>query len=297
MIKWGINMLHTIKNEYISITVSELGAELNSIILAGKELIWQGDARWWTGHAPILFPVVGALEDGSYMHDGSVYSLNNHGFARRSLFTLVKKTERMIVFSLCDSNDTRNVYPFEFELVVRYKLSSRSVYTSYQVMNKSSKEMFFSIGGHPAFNCPLYQGEIFEDYEIIFNDYETAGNHVISENGLVSNEKMPFFNNTNKIPLDYELFNKHETLVFSNLNSTAATLRSCRTGKGVTMDFTGFPYFAIWTKPGAPFVCLEPWHGVDDSPISTGVLRDKTGIVRLSRNAEFSCGFTITPIA
>jgi len=290
-------MLHTIKNDGISVTVNELGAEISSIIHAGNELLWQGDAEWWTGRAPVLFPVVGKLKGWLYMYDGKQYSLKNHGFARRSKFTLVDKTERMVAFSLCDSAETRNVYPFEFELIVKYELSGPSVRTGFQVINRSAGDMFFSIGGHPAFNCPLDRGGVFEDYEIIFNEKETAGNHIINEDGLVSDDAAPFFNDDNKIPLEYGLFDKYQTLVFSSLKSTTATLRSRRTGAGVVMDFAGFPYFAVWTIPGAPYVCLEPWCGVDDSPASTGVLSDKTGIIKLSADSEHNCGFTITPIA
>ena len=291
-------MLHTINNEDISIKVSELGAELNSIVFAGKELLWQGDAKWWTGRAPILFPFVGKLKDGSYAHDGERYSIkNNHGFARRSEFALISKTESTIALSLCDSDETKNVYPFDFELIVEYELSGRSVHTCIYVANKSASDMFFSVGGHPALNCPLNSGEVFEDYEIVFNKKEIAGNHVIDENGLVSRDTAPFFDNSNKIPLDYALFAKHGTLVFSNLRSTAATLRSRKTGAGVTMDFAGFPYFAVWTKPGAPFVCLEPWCGVDDPPESTGMLSEKNGIIKLSEDSDFTCAFSITPIA
>ena len=157
--------------------------------------------------------------------------------------------------------------------------------------------MFFSIGGHPAFRCPLDQDEKFKEYEILLNKKETAGNHIISESGFVLDDTAQFFNNTNQIPLNYELFNRFETVVFSNLKSTKATLRSYKTGAGAEMDFTGFPYFAIWTKPGAPFVCLEPWCGVDDSPKSSGVLREKTGIIKLSSKSNYTCGFSITPIA
>jgi len=291
-------MLHTIKNEYVSIEVNELGAELSSVVYAGKELLWQGDAKWWTGRAPILFPVVGKLKNGAYVHNGKKYILkNNHGFARRSEFTLVGKTEDTVTLSLRDNCDTRSVYPFGFELRITYKLSGRSIHTCFQVRNRSSGDMFFSLGGHPAFNCPLDLGEVFEDYEIVLNEYETVGNYIIDENELVSNETSPFFDDTNTIPLDYGLFAEYGTLVFSNLRSTTATLRSRKTGAGVVMDFTGFPYFAVWTKPGAPFICLEPWCGVDDPPNSTGILSEKTGIIKLSMNSEYTCSFSVTPIA
>jgi len=289
-------MLYTIQNEFLSVSANNQGAELYSVICGDTELLWQGVPEWWTGRAPILFPVVGKLKGGSYLHDGIQYMLpQNHGFARRNKFTPVSNSEDAITFSLCDNKETRSVYPFEFELIVTYELSGRSLHTGFKVTNKSDVDMYFSIGGHPAFNCPIFQDETFEDYEIVFNENETAGTHIITEEGLVSDEMVPFFNNSNQIPLNHELFRKYQTLVFSNLKSTSVTLRSRKTGAGVTLDFTGFPYFGVWQPPGASFVCLEPWQGVDDSPVSAGNLRDKTGIVRLASKSEHTCGFTITP--
>ena len=155
--------------------------------------------------------------------------------------------------------------------------------------------MYFSIGGHPALNCPLFPGEIFEDYKIVFNENETTGTHIITKDGLRLDETIPFFNNSSQILLSHELFQKYQTLVFSNLKSTSATLKSCKTGAGVTLEFTGFPYFAVWQPPGAPFVCFEPWQGIEDSPDSGENLCDKKGIIRLASGSEHTCGYSITP--
>jgi len=293
-------MLYTIQNEFLSVSADDHGAELHSVICEGKEFLWQGDPQWWAGHAPILFPFVGKLKDGIYKHDGKQYTWQqNHGFARRNKFTCTENSKDAVTFSLRDNESTRNIYPFEFELLVTYKLMGPSLHTGLKVTNKSNVDMYFSIGGHPAFNCPLIQGETrienLEDYEIVFNENETAGIHLITNEGLTTDETTPFFNNSNQIPLNKELFEKYQTLVFSNLKSTAATLRSRRTGAGVTLGFSGFPYFGIWQPPGAPFVCLEPWQGIDDSPASTGNLRDKKGIMSLASKAEHSCVFTLTP--
>ena len=286
-------MYYTIKNEFMTVKVEEQGAELQSVLCNGTEYLWQGDAQWWTGRAPILFPIIGKLKGGAYRLDGKQYTLANHGFARRSKFMLAGKSEETITFSLSDSEDTRSIYPFAFELLATYELSGRSLRTKFQVNNKAGTDMYFSIGGHPAFNCPLFEGETLEDYEIIFNEKETAGTHIITE-GLVSDQLAPFLNESNLITLSNDLFSKYQTIVLSNLKSTIVTLRSRNNGKGVTMDFSGFPYFGIWAPPGAPFVCLEPWQGVDDSPVAEGNLREKTGTIRLPSGAEHSCSFTIS---
>jgi galactose mutarotase-like enzyme len=154
--------------------------------------------------------------------------------------------------------------------------------------------MYFSIGGHPAFNCPLFADETFEDYEIIFNEKETAGTHIVTEEGLVLDDAASFFDESNLIPLNYDLFRKYETLIFSNLKSTTAVLRSRKTGAEVAMDFSGFPYYGIWTPPGAPFICLEPWCGVNDSPTTTGNLHEKTGIIKLPAKSERSYEFVVS---
>jgi galactose mutarotase-like enzyme len=154
--------------------------------------------------------------------------------------------------------------------------------------------MYFSIGGHPAFNCPLFKGEAFEDYDIVFSEKENVGTHIITEEGLVSDKMAPFLSESSTIPLDYDIFRKYQTLVFSKMKSSTVTLRSHKTGLGVTVDFSGFSYFGIWTPPDAPFICLEPWQGVDDSPVAVGDLRDKTGTVRLAAGEEYTCGFTIS---
>jgi len=298
------NILHTIKNDFLSVSADEEGAELQSVICGGTELLWQGDPKWWAGRAPILFPFVGKLKEGLYIHNGKQYSWpQNHGFARRNKFSFAGSSPDTISFSFCGNDTTKSVYPFEYELHVTYKLAGRSLYTGFKVTNKSDEDMYFSIGGHPAFNCPLIQsesedgvlGETLEDYEIVFSENETAGTHIITKEGLASNEMAPFFDNSSQIPLSHELFDKYQTLVFSNLKSRVVTLRSRRTGAGVTMDFTGFPYFGIWQPPGAPFVCLEPWQGIDDLPVSTGNLAEKTGIIRLAPESEHTCSFTLTP--
>ena len=291
-------MLYTIQNEFLTALVDDQGGELHSVKFGSTELLWQGDPKWWTGHAPILFPVIGTLRNASYLHNGKQYVLKqNHGFARRSKFSLVNHSDEQVTFSLCDNEETRAVYPFEFELLVTYKLSNSSLYTDLVVTNKSDENMYFSIGGHPAFNCPLLHEENFEDYELVFNENETIGTHIVTEEGFVLDEMVPIFNDSNRISLGHELFQKYQTLVFSNLKSTEVSIKSRKTGAGVTMDFTGFPYFGVWQPPGAPFVCLEPWQGIEDSPNSSENLCNKKGIIRLGSKSEYQCGFTITPLS
>ena len=288
-------MNHTIQNEFLTVTASELGAELQSIIFDGTQYLWQGNPEFWTGRAPILFPIVGKLRGGAMLYDGNKYIMKNHGICRDAVFNMIKKTDDSITFSLCDNIVTKEVYPFDFELFVTYKLVESTLATQLQVTNKYSNTIYFSIGGHPAFNCPLNPGENFEDYEIILDKEETQGTRLLNQDGIICNKTMPFFNHTKVIPMDYEHYQKLGTLIFKNLNSNTATLKSKKTGIGVTLGFPNFQYFAVWTKQNAPFICLEPWQGICDSSFYSGNFNGKTGTIELSPNTTHSCEFTITP--
>ncbi|MCL2226118.1 MAG: aldose 1-epimerase family protein [Oscillospiraceae bacterium] len=288
-------MIHTIQNELLKVSASDFGAELNSIVSGGMEYLWQGDAGHWQGRAPILFPIVGKLKGGAMLYDGNKYIMKNHGICRDATFVLADKADDSLTFSLRSSEETKKVYPFDFELLVTYKLEGQALSTTLRVTNRYAMDIFFSIGGHPAFNCPLTPGEAFEDYEIVLNEKEIQGNRLLNQDGLISNKTAPFFNDSSIIPMDYGHFHRHGTLVFKNLNSTEATLRSKRSGIGVTLGFEGFQYFAVWTKQNAPFICLEPWQGICDSSFYNGNFRGKTGTVQLQPNAAYECKFTITP--
>jgi len=288
-------MIHTIKNEFLTVQVSELGAELSSIVCAGREYLWQGNPIFWAGRAPILFPVVGKLKGGALIYGQDKYIVPNHGIVRGSMFSLIEKTDDAITLSLSDNDETKMVYPHDFELRVTYTLSGHSLHTGLQVTNRSDVEIHFSIGGHPAFNCPLDPGESFEDYEIVLNEKETAGVRLLNQDGLVSDKTAPFFNDSSKIIMDYSYFYRYGTLVFKKLNSNVATLRSRKSGLAVSLDFTGFQYFAVWTKPGAPFVSIQPWQGICDSSFYSGNFRGKTGTIKLAPEEASSFGFTITP--
>jgi len=288
-------MLHTIQNEFLTVTASDYGAELQSIVYEGTEYLWQGNSEFWTGRAPILFPIVGKLKGGAMLYDARKFVMKNHGVCRDIDFKMTNKTEDSVSFFLCDNKLTKEVYPFDFELLVTYKLDGRTLSTQLQVTNKYASPIFFSIGGHPAFNCPLNPGETFEDYEIVLDKEEIQGTRLFDQDGVICNKTMPFFNHSSIIPMDYTHYQKLGTLVFKNLNSTQATLRSKKTGIGVTVGFPDFQYFAVWTKSKAPFICLEPWQGVCDSSFYNSNFSGKTGTIELAPNEKYSCEFTITP--
>ncbi len=285
-------MQSTIKNNFISVDINHKGAELCSIKNnANLEFLWQADERYWPRHAPILFPIVGKLKDFSYTHKRSKYTLPQHGFARDKNFFLKSISEDFVVFYLNSDMDTQASYPFEFELVVSYGLIKNKLIVDYKVSNFGTEEMPFSIGAHPGFSCPIVKDESFEDYKLIFDEKETLQRLLLKE-GLFSGETESFLNNENEMRLSQATFEK-DAIVLENYKSKFITLQSTRSNHSVKFGIQGFPYLGLWSKPGAPFVCIEPWFGLADSSEATGELSSKKGIIILPSQKEFSCSYSI----
>lgn len=289
-------MNYTMENEFASVKINSLGAELASFILKkdGTEYIWQADSAVWARHAPILFPVVGKLKNNQYQIKNQTYSMPQHGFARDLPFELLSLTENSCNYLLRSNRETLAMYPYHFELTVSYRLEKTTLTVSYRVQNKGEDTMHFSIGAHPAFNWPLSpETETRKNYVLEFSDQETL-NRLVIENGLISPRRIPFLKDASSFPLTAELFT-NDALVFQHIKSSKITFLSQEIEKYVEMDITGFPYLGIWAKPASPpFICLEPWYGLADSIDSDGDLSTKTAIQTLTPNQAFSCVYTIT---
>ncbi|MGL5648055.1 MAG: aldose 1-epimerase family protein [Clostridium sp.] len=289
-------MIYDLENELIKITASTFGGELHNITskIDNTEFLWNGNSKYWKYHAPILFPTVGKVMNGEYKVNNETFKLPQHGLARISEFNLIEQSSASLLFSLTFSEDTLKVYPYKFELIIKYELLDNKVIITYTVLNKDSKEIFFSIGAHPAFMCPLMPEETMEDYYFEFNKKETSSLLTLNKDGYFSREKLPFLNNENIIALKKDTF-KNDALIFDDLKSNIVTLKSKNHNKSLSMDFTGFPFIAFWSMPtGAPFVCIEPWFGHSDYEDFTGELKDKEGIKRLDINESFNCSYTLT---
>lgn len=289
-------MLYTLENENIKVTANTFGGELNNIINKNDstEYLWSGNEEYWKYHSPILFPIVGKVLNNEYTIDGKVYSLPQHGLARVREFEMIKKTDNSITFELLWSEDTLKVYPYKFSLKLSYELLEDGVKCSYNVTNLDDKKIYFQIGGHPAFMCPLKDGETFDDYYFEFNEKETTSIMELDKNtGYYTGVRKPFLNNENKINLSFSLFD-NDALVFDSLKSTKITLKSDKNNKSLTMDYTGFPYLALWTKAtGAPFVCIEPWYGHSDFDNFKGEFKDRAGMFNLDVNEEFKASYNL----
>ena len=288
-------MIIKLENQYVTASINSLGAELCSFKLKedGTEYLWQADPGYWGRHAPVLFPIVGRLVDNEYKLCNQVYQLSQHGFARDMEFALRESDEQHAVYQLLANEKTLEKYPSQFELLIEYTLKGHELLIEYKVGNLGNKDMYFSIGAHPGFRCPLEEGECFEDYYLEFSQKETAYKYKL-EQGFISDQMEIVLDNDNIIPLSYELF-KDDALVFKGLQSEGITLKSRSGNKTVMMKFAGFPYHGIWSKPegGAPFICLEPWYGVADKIGASKEFTEKEGIRALEPGEYFACQYSI----
>jgi len=266
----------TLKNSTLTAEISTLGAELISVKgMTGEPLLWYGDPKWWEGHAPLLFPICSSLKNGRYTHGGKSYALPQHGFGKKSEFVLVEAEEDYACFRLTDSEETRAVYPFAFELTVEYFLVGPSLDVTYTVKNTGGETMYYSIGAHEGFSLP----EGVEAYEVVFDETETLASCVL-DGPVLSHEATPVLENSRILPLKEEYF-AIDALIFETLASRGLTLRRRTDGRFFRVEFPDFDHLLIWQPQGAPFVCIEPWTGMPDYTDVSGILSEKPYITPL----------------
>ncbi len=259
----------------------------------GREYIWEGNPAFWSGQNPILFPIVGSLKDGKVDIGGTIYAMGRHGFARGAEFAPVEQGEGFVTLELRENEETLKCYPFPFSLKVTHRLLEDGFSTTFSVTNTGTAPMPFCVGGHTAIRVP--DGERFEDYELVFDVLEQADSHLLNSQGIIRHDGRKPMLDGNRIALDYDTFAQLDTIIFSMLRSGNVSLVHRETGKGVRLDFHEFPMVAFWTKPGAPFLCLEPWQGCAAWDNETGKFEDKPFCTVLQPGSEksISCAFYI----
>ncbi|MCE6987880.1 aldose 1-epimerase family protein [Dyadobacter sp. CY323] len=288
-------MYHSIQNEYLKISVNETGAELSRIqsTVTGKDYLWDADPDVWASHAPVLFPVIGAIKNGFVKYNGNEYAVPRHGIVRNNAnVKLTDQTESSLSFGLKYSEETLAIYPFQFEFLITYQLDGQHIRVSHEVINHGSEEMLFSLGAHPAFRCPLHEGEVYEDYYLEFEALENDATWLLSKDGLVTSETRPVLEHTNILHLHSHLF-ENDALIFKHLVSKQVSLRSTKSGQVTTVHYQDFPYLGIWAKPNAHYVCIEPWLGIADSADSDQNFETKEGILKLIPGGKFNAGYSI----
>jgi len=279
----------TLKNDRIGIAADTLGAELTSLKTAdGLELLWQGDDNHWKSRSPILFPVVGGLPDDQYELEDKRYKMDLHGFARRSEFHLIEKAKESVAFQLRENKETLGQYPYHFVLDVSYTLKDNCLTVGFTIHNRNDRTMLFSIGAHPGFRCPLYEKETMEDYYLQFEKAETASRR-FKENGLLTGEKEEILHKESKLRLAHDLFCR-DAIILDHLHSDWVELRNDRNSQVIRVEFDGFPYLGIWSaRNDGPFVCIEPWYGIDSTHGDSYDLTRKEGIQFLEPETMFQC--------
>jgi galactose mutarotase-like enzyme len=287
--------MHIIENDFLKVAIQEKGAELTSIFSKplGLEYMWNGDPAFWPKHSPVLFPVVGALKNNTYFFRNRQYELPRHGFAREKAFSVAGQSPDNITFSLSNDEETMLVYPFEFELNIYYRITENILTVTYEVKNRGSEEMYFSIGGHPAFKVPLLNDTSYEDYYLEFNRKENSQRWRVSPDGLIDEGSVPVFSNDSIIPLKKELFSE-DALVFKDLVSDRVSLKCNKHPHGLDFDFPFFPYMGIWAAKNADFVCIEPWCGIADGVYTDQQLKNKEGINKLGEDETFRKEWKLT---
>ena len=266
-------MLYTIESANLKVTVNSMGAELYSVICkkTNTELLWQGEAPFWGRRSPVLFPMVGRSKNNMYSCNGQQFEMGGHGFARDNEFAVTTEPNRLI-FALKDSSDLRQVYPFAFLLEVIFTLDGNCLKTEYKITNPSDSEnLIFAVGAHPGFNC-----QNITNYYLEFDGMDALTCVKITDDGLMSNETFQLCLQNGKLPLSYDLFEKYLTLVLVDTDVKKVVLKSVKNPITITMAFDA-QHFGVWTQPGAPFICLEPWDGLPDYEDFDGDYVNKLG--------------------
>lgn len=289
-------MTITLENDYLKIAVKSKGAELCSVVRKDSQMeyMWSGDPAVWGKTSPILFPIVGTIKDDTYSYGNERYKLSRHGFARDAEFEIVKQEKQEAVFLLKNSADSFKIYPFAFELFIKYLVESDELKVSYEVRNAGTNIMYFSLGAHPAFKVPLTEATVYKDYFLEFNSIEDAGRWPINKEGLIAKVSLPFFNNSSRIDLSHELFEK-DALVFKDIHSHKVSLKTDRDTHGLDFYFNGFSYLGLWAAKGGDFVCIEPWCGIADSVDHNQQFTEKEGVQTLPANDGWVREWKIRP--
>ncbi|WP_380872641.1 aldose 1-epimerase [Sphingomonas sp. DBB INV C78] len=284
----------TISADGLTARIAALGAELQSFVDAqGHELMWDGDPAYWTGRAPILFPIVGTLADDSYRLNRRTYHLPRHGFARRRIFDLVERNEAHVRFRLSADAETLIVYPFAFQLDIAFTIAGGALEMAATVRNTDERPLPASFGFHPALRWPLPDAGARADHVLVFEKEESLPVRRVDAQGLLHPKahRNPVALDT--LALDDSLF-ADDALIFEKLAS-----RSLRYGvpggRMLEIGFPDMPSLGLWTKPGAGYLCIEPWQGHADPAGFAGTLRDKPGVVEIEPGEERRFVMTVRP--
>ncbi len=283
-------------NDRLSAAIDPFGAELIGLRDAdGAELMTNADPAFWPKHAPILFPVIGMTANGTIRVDGVDHPIAKHGFARDLPFAVVDRGEAHVVLALSDDARTRAAWPFAFRLEIAFRLDEATLSVEARIVNPGDTTLYAQFGFHPAFAWPLPYGQGKTEHRIVFDADEPARLRAITPDGLIAADTNPSPLDGRTLHLRDSLF-EHDALVWDPVASDAVTYGAA-TGPQLRVAFPDTPALGIWTKPGAAFVCIEPWHGIADPVGFAGELRDKPGVFAVAPQGEKRIAMTISLVA
>lgn len=287
-----------LRSKSIRVQIKQKGAELCSYYNLDTQIehVWQADPSFWNRHAPILFPIVGQVEDGEYFVDGKRYELSQHGFARDCDFVLEEQNQNSVVFSLSSDAISLAKYPFQFKLWVTYTLLANQLYIMYKVENTGDSSMYFQIGAHPGFTCPFKAEESFSDYKLVF-DKALNEDRLLFEDGLLNGKiQKDFMSDASEIKLDSSTFDE-DAIIFET-DKIESVLITKDGVSGLKVGVKNWPLLGVWSKPkaNAPFLCIEPWYGVASVRGESKELKDKKAIQTLEAKQKFECMFTVEAV-
>jgi galactose mutarotase-like enzyme len=291
------------QSQWLSLSSPELTAQINPLGAQlstlrdrdGRDLLWDGDPNVWAGRAPLLFPIVGALARGRYRLGPNDYQLPRHGFARGKIFDIVDSSSAKVAFKLSADESTLKVYPFHFELEVHFSLDGPTLSVTTWVRNVGKEDMPASFGYHPAFRWPLPFGRTRSSHFIEFASDEPAPIRRLNGDGLLTPERHPSPITRRRLALADALF-ENDVVIFDEIRSRSVTYGADE-GPRLQVSFPDTPFLGVWMKPGANFICIEPWHGIADPEGYSGDFREKPGVFTVAAGEAVPMKMTVTLLA
>ncbi|WP_052466953.1 aldose 1-epimerase family protein [Psychroserpens damuponensis] len=283
-------MLHTIENEHLICNITSNGAEIRSLKnkSSNEEYIWQIDNSIWGSSSPVLFPAIGKIKDDKLRYDGKEYTMPKHGIIRHNnALSFEQQGTSKCVFNLTNSNETLKQYPFKFSFSIVYTLFEHRLIMNYLIENRDTKPMYFSCGGHTAYACPLNASTKLSDYVIEFPTHQELKANTLGASGLLTHHQRDIETINGVLPLSNTLFNE-DALIFTNIDYNWVRLRKKNKTKGIIVSFKNYPHLALWSKPGADYVCIEPWLGLPDLENESLDITQKSSYKRIDPGVQFS---------
>ena len=279
----------SISSNSLTASIDTMGAQLMSLRKGESEYLWQGDSNWWPRRAPILFPIVGVLKDGEAESAEGTISLARHGLARLNQFEVVEQSPSSVTLRLKSTEETRNGYPYDFELKLIFSVAGDTLTQTYEITNPANVVLPFTLGAHPAFNIPIPSVEAtsLDQYHLLFTRSWTSYGPSITDEGLCDyTTPQRLIVDSDTLSLSWELIDREKTITLEDVPDRRITLATSTEAPseahGIQMDFEGFDYLGIWSAaPGCPFVALEPWCGIADTVDCDGIFEHKPGIMCL----------------